>query len=821
MFHSRDPQTKKILHPLDRIHSGTSLRFLAESSAVFAAYFLAGRIGLNIPFTNGNVSPVWPAAGVALVSLLLLGFRVWPAIAAGAFLVNFLSPIPHAAAFGIALGNTAGPLAGAWLLQRHAGFSTSLARFRDVIGLIAFGALGGTAISATIGTCVLFLTHVHSWSGFGSAWLIWWLGDTMGVLIVVPIVLTFGRIFRVCRSRRIPEAAGLLSGTLLTCFLIFESHLVPGAAQDVLAYGAFPFVIWAAIRFETAGAALIGGLIATAAIWETARGLGPFVQDSSFQNAALLQSYIAAVSVTGMALAAVVTERAELIRQKMESEALRKAEERYREIAATANEGIWMLDAHLITCFVNRRMAEMLGYSIDEMLGASISKFVFEDDVEQKKASLAQRKSGVSEPLEDRLRRKDGSELWARMSTSGSFGADGEFEGALAMVSDITDQRRRDAERQNAMEKVTLLSRAVKQTADSVVITDKQGIILYVNPAFEVTTGYTRKEVLGKTPRILKSGQHDSSFYKGLWDRLLTGQTFRGTLVNRKKCGELYWAEQTITPITDTSGNITHFVSVLKDITELRAKQEQEVQLRLAREVQQRFYTATISVPGFDVAAAAYPASETGGDYFDFIPVAEGDFYIAIGDASGHGFGSALVMALTRAYVRSFAAMKLDVAEVLARVNQMLAADLEDNRYVTLLLARIDPGDRSLTYASAGHVPGFLLNGEGEVASFLTSTGPPVGLFSCPEFARVTTALTPRQIITLVTDGVLETTTVDGNQFGAERVIQYLHSHRQNPARTIAEGIFAAARAFGGSEPQVDDVTSVVVKVGDLGRPGL
>ena len=152
------------------------------------------------------------------------------------------------------------------------------------------------------------------------------------------------------------------------------------------------------------------------------------------------------------------------------------------------------------------------------------------------------------------------------------------------------------------MESFAPLASAVEQTADSVVITNKQGIIEYVNPAFEVTTGYSRDEVLGRSPAILKSGMHDAEFYKKLWNQILGGQPFRGTIINRKKTGELYWSEQTITPMKDQDGEITHFVSVLKDITDLRKRHEQEFHLGLAREVQQRFYNVAASVPGFDIA---------------------------------------------------------------------------------------------------------------------------------------------------------------------------------------------------------------------------
>jgi sigma-B regulation protein RsbU (phosphoserine phosphatase) len=334
-----------------------------------------------------------------------------------------------------------------------------------------------------------------------------------------------------------------------------------------------------------------------------------------------------------------------------------------------------------------------------------------------------------------------------------------------------------------------------------------------VNPAFEATTGYSREEVLGQTPRILKSGQHDRDFYEILWGSILEGQPFRGTLVNRKKTGELYWVEQTITPIRDNASAITHFVSVLKDVTQLRKNQEQEVQLRLAREVQQRFYATAISVPGLDIAAAAYPMKETGGDYFDYFTMPDGSVCVGIGDVSGHGFDSALVMALTRAYVRAFAEVESDVGEILTKVNRMFVADLRDERFVTLLFVRLDPCNGSLAYASAGHVPGFLLNGSGGVDAVLRSIGPPLGLFGDAKFVSTTLPLKPHQLLLLVTDGVTETTTSDDVQFGPDRVLDHVHTHRQDSAHQIAEGICQAARCFARGEHQLDDLTSVVVKL--------
>jgi len=798
---------------LNFLHSLHSTSRIWELVLVFGVYLLAGKIGLAIPFTNGNVSPLWPPAGVALAAILAFGYGVWPAVALGAFVVNFFSKIPHLAAVGIALGNTVGPLCGAWLLRRFSIYQLSFSRLRDVLGMIVLGALCGTAVSATIGTSVLFLTGVNAWSGFAAAWLMWWLGDGMGVLIVTPLVMTFNRLISIREKRQLVELGCLIVGAALTAFVIFSPRLGSMHA-DVFALGAFPFVLWGAIRFEAAGAAVVSLIIATISVWGTGHGLGPFVRGSSLQDAALLQAFLGVSSVSGIVLAAVISEKAKLVREQSTLEAVERSEESYRGIVETAYEGIWRVNSEYETSFVNRRMTELLGYSAEEMMGRPLFDFLFESDIEQKRREMKRRRRGVSEQLETRYRKKDGTALWARVATSPIIGSGGDFEGALAMVSDITEQKYAEAEACRSRETITLLSRALEQTADTVVITDGQGIIQYVNPAFEVTTGYSRLEALGQTPRILKSGMHGREFYTELWEQILGGEPFRGTLANRRKSGEVYWTEQTITPIRDNTGTTTHFVSVHKDVTEFRRKQEQELQLRLAREVQQRFYAgATISVAGFDIASSAYPAEETGGDYLDMFSMPDGRICIGIGDVSGHGLGSALVMALTRAYVRSFARVESDLARILTNVNHMLIADLENSRFVTLLLVCLDGRNGLLSFASAGHIPGFLMNCSGELDSILESSGPPLGLFEDLHLVTATIPLRQKQLMILLTDGVTEMAASEDVQFGTEGVLNYVRRHRQDSARDLAEGIYQAARSFAGGLPQRDDATEIVVRV--------
>ncbi|HVO82429.1 MAG TPA: PAS domain S-box protein [Terriglobales bacterium] len=131
---------------------------------------------------------------------------------------------------------------------------------------------------------------------------------------------------------------------------------------------------------------------------------------------------------------------------------------------------------------------------------------------------------------------------------------------------------------QEAEDSLRKLLRAVEQSADLVVITDRQGSIEYVNPAFELLTGYSREEVIGRNPRILKSGEQPPELYRELWETVLSGNVFRGVLANRKKNGEIFYLEKTIAPVRDAEGRITHFISNDRDITERRRLEAQLLQ---------------------------------------------------------------------------------------------------------------------------------------------------------------------------------------------------------------------------------------------------
>jgi len=799
---------------LNRVLKGERGRRAWELLAVAAAYVLAGEIGLAVPFTNGNVSPLWYPAGLALAGVILYGYRVWPAIALGALIVNVFSPLPHGAAAGIAVGNTLGALFGGWLLKRFAAFDSRLCRLRDVLGLCVAGAFFSAAVSASVGIGVLSLAGVEAWSRPQSAWLIWWLGDALGVLIVTPLILTFAGLRSLPRRGRI-ELFCLLVIVFAGALFIFNSHL--GTLRtDAFAFGIFPLILWSALRFETKGVTLVSLLVSLIAISGTARGLGPFIRIDAQQSATVLQSFLGITTLSGIILAAVIAERTKLIRDQSATETARYLEKSYGAIVDTSYEGIWKLNTAFVTSFVNARMAELLGCTVAAMRARSVFDFLFPDGRATERSCLEMSRHGATEPREVRYRKEDGTEFWAEVATSPLFDRDGHFDGIVAMIRDLTEQKRQAVRERGARKTIELLSQAVEQTGDSIMITNPGGIIEYVNAGFEDISGYSREEAIGNTPNILRSGVHDKSFYAAMWKQILAGETFRGTLANRKKSGDLYWCQQTITPIRDSAGQTSHFVSVLKDITQLRRQQEQDLRMHLAREVQQHFYDgASARVAGFEIGIAACPAHETGGDYLDVFSLPDGRLCLGIGDVSGHGLDSALMMALTRAYVRAFSYVEGDAARLLSSVNRMLVADLPNDRYVTLLLVCLDAKNNCLTYASAGHIPGFLMNDSGEIDSVLESTGVPLGLFVESEFVTRTLPIRQQQTLVLLTDGITETTLANEEdiQFGSHRALAHVRAHHLESARELADGICAAARDFSSGRTQLDDLTNIVVKV--------
>ena len=285
------------------------------------------------------------------------------------------------------------------------------------------------------------------------------------------------------------------------------------------------------------------------------------------------------------------------------------------------------------------------------------------------------------------------------------------------------------------------------------------------------------------------------------------------------------WVSVSGRPLRDEWGDLLGGVLVVQDVTErhrsereLREKetllQHRKVEMELAADVQRRLYPRRApTFPGLDVAGAVDPAEETCGDYFDYVPLPDGSLLLAIGDVSGHGLGPALVMAETRAYVRSLAKAGEPPRSILKHINDAFCADLGDDQFVTMALVSIASDGRTITYASAGHTPVLHIDADGELKASLGFTGPPLGMFGDRDYTQENGyTLAAGDILVLMTDGATEAPAPDGRMFEERGVLEVVRAHRGESAEAIVQWVDAALHNFAGEALGRDDVTLVVCK---------
>ena len=290
-------------------------------------YLIAGKIGLHLASLHASASPVWPPAGIALAGILLLGYRAWPAIFVGAFLVNLTTAGDTATSVAIATGNTFEAIAAAWLVNHFAGGKHVFDRPQGVFKF-ALAAAISAILSPLFGVTSLALYGFADWTKYGAIWVTWWLGDVTGDLIFTPLVLLWGIRWKLAWKKEEALEVGvlLLLLTLLSA-VVFGGWLEISAKNYPIAFICGPIVIWTAFRFTQRETATGIFILSVIAVWGTVRGVGPFAGQSENQSLLTVQSWTAVLAITAMALSAGMAERRR-IEEKLQQQ---------RSIVAAAN----------------------------------------------------------------------------------------------------------------------------------------------------------------------------------------------------------------------------------------------------------------------------------------------------------------------------------------------------------------------------------------------------------------------------------------------------------------------------------------------------
>ncbi|UCF01904.1 MAG: SpoIIE family protein phosphatase [Deltaproteobacteria bacterium] len=238
--------------------------------------------------------------------------------------------------------------------------------------------------------------------------------------------------------------------------------------------------------------------------------------------------------------------------------------------------------------------------------------------------------------------------------------------------------------------------------------------------------------------------------------------------------------------------------------------------LKLAEEVQQNLLPGEApSIPGLDIAGISHYCDETGGDYYDYFRLSNGDLGVVVADASEHGVSAALLMTTVRAQLRQRVAMEGDIARIVSDVNQELARDVEDSgRFMTMFFLEIEPETKTMHWVRAGHEPAILYNALEDSFLELAGEGMALGVVEDLEFQKYThTGWAPRSVVVVSTDGIREAQNDKGEMFGLDRLRESICKHAAESAETIQNTIIEDLKIFQGEAPQEDDITLVVVKL--------
>ncbi len=585
-------------------------------------YFLAARLSLLLAVGNTNATPVWPPSGIALAVILLWGYRVGPAVLLGAFLANILAlkgigltPACYmAASFTTAIGNMLEGIIGVYLIKRFAAIENPFGTLKSLFVFIFLGGLASTMVSATIGVSS-YCYATGAWSLFSQLWLTWWLGDSVGVLIIAPIViLVKQKVFKAI------TLAQFVEGFFVTLVLIVSSTLIFWHNYQ-LQYVIIPPLLWIALRFgrfyTAAAIFLVSGIAIACAI----NGAGPLTGQTTHRSLLYLQSYIGVISIITLCLSVLTHERSE---SDMARLALQK---QFYDIIEFLPDATFAIDKNGRVIAWNLAMENLSGISKKDMIGKTNYEYAI-PFFGERRPILIDLVLNITDPGQlatYEYIEKRGSILFAERynsqinrylagAASALIDSKGNVYGAIESIRDISDRKvaerdlqnykdhleeiikERSAELVSANEQLIIRiedqDRAEKalaesekkyrdlvESANSIILRWRpDGIITFFNAYAQKFFGFTESEIIGKNvvgtivPALESSGRDLARLMADIESNPEIHAFNENE--NIRKDGQKIWISWTNKPIYNESGILTEILSVGNDITTRKNMEE-------------------------------------------------------------------------------------------------------------------------------------------------------------------------------------------------------------------------------------------------------
>ena len=432
-----------------RLHHGAELSGSRVQTAfwfalIAAAYYGAAKLGVSLSVSHGVITPVWAPSGIALAALLILGVRFWPAVAVGAFTANATSGASVAVAAGISVGNTLAAVVGALLVTRI-GFTPALDRVRSVLALV-IGALLSTAISATNGVTVLTLADARQ-DSFGTAWVLWWFGDVVGIVVVAPLLL----VLYDASTRARPSRAQLLEGAALLAALSAMSAVVFLGGAWRYPYLILPFLLWAALRFRQVGAAVSSFVVGAIGTWAAVDGSLPLGGETATERVQVAQAGFAVVVVSLLVVGATLAER------EAATKSLALTAARLGEAQSLAHIGSWEWDVGPDLVTWSDELYRIFGLQRgDQTLTYETYLHLVHPDDREFTAEIVGRALQTGDPFafEHRVLRSDGEERIV-LGRGHVVRQEGRAATMVGTAQDVTEQRQVEKLREDILSAVS------------------------------------------------------------------------------------------------------------------------------------------------------------------------------------------------------------------------------------------------------------------------------------------------------------------------------------------------------------------------------